>query len=63
MAPNREEKLKASLVQTRNTIANKFRQIHNERVNQERELRSKYAPITDKLNKLIDVKDEIINKI
>lgn len=62
MPENQETKL-ASLVQTRKTIANKFRKLHNDRIDQERVLRSKYAPITDKLDTLIDAKEDILKEM
>lgn len=53
---NKTKQLKLSLVQARKTIAKKFRKLHNERVDRERDLEEKFAPITNSINKLIDTK-------
>lgn len=57
----KQKKLKKTLVQTRKIIANKFRKLHSQRIERERKLEEKFAPISDSLNKLIDVKHVLKN--
>lgn len=57
-----EKRLKNSLVKVRKTIASKFKKLHCDRIERERELAKKYAPITDTIKKLIDTKRNIQNE-
>lgn len=51
-----QTRLKSALVKTRNTIKKKYHKVHNERVKGELKLKEKYAPITDSIQKLVDLK-------
>lgn len=55
----KEKGVKASLARTRQVIANKFRKLNRNRILQERELETKYAPITDSINRLIETKTQL----
>lgn len=57
-----KRRIKAQLVQTRDTIVKKFRKLYNDRANLGRQLAIKYAPITDSINKLIDTKEKVITE-
>lgn len=54
MPSPKERELKASLVHTRQMIANKFRKLNRKRLLHAKELEEKYDPITASINKLID---------
>lgn len=58
MSETKLKRLKTSLVNTRRTIANKFRKLQKERVEKENRLKEKYAPITDSLDKIINTKEK-----
>lgn len=53
----KEKNVKASLVRTRQVIANKFRKLNRNLILQEKKLAVKYAPITDSIDKLIKNKN------
>lgn len=53
----KDKRLKTSLVHTRQVISNKFRKLNRNRILHEKELESKYAPITDSIEKLIETKN------
>lgn len=55
----KEKRLKSSLIQTRNTIANKFRKLHRNQMMREKKLQNEYAPITDSIKKLIETKENV----
>lgn len=54
-----EKRNKASIVRTRQVIANKFKKLNRNRVIREKQLQLKYAPITDSVNKLIETKKNV----
>lgn len=56
---SKEKQVKASLVRTRQVIADKFRKLNRNRILQQKELNVKYAPITDSINKLVETKRQI----
>lgn len=55
------KRTKVSLVRTRKDISDKFHKLHDERIDEENRLKRKYAPITDSLEKLKDVKERPIS--
>lgn len=55
---NKTAKTKASLVRTRKIIAEKFRKLHMNEIKTERNLRKKYAPLTDSLQQMISKEEE-----
>lgn len=60
-ASEQAKRTKSSLVRTRNVIVDKFRKLYDERLDEESRLRQKYAPITDSLHKLINMKERTIS--
>ena len=52
-------KIKSSISKTRKIIAEKFRQLHENNVLTGKNLKEKYAQLTDKLQQLIEKKDEM----
>lgn len=55
----KREHFKPTLVRTRKIIANKFRKLHNQRLNRERELERKYTPITNSIQNLFETKRKL----
>lgn len=55
---NKAAKIKSSLAQTRKIIAEKFRKLHMNKISTERNLREKYAPLTDSLQQIISKEEE-----
>lgn len=58
----KERALKRSLVRARQVISDKFRRLNRNRVMQEKELETKYAPITNSINKLIDTQTKMFSQ-
>lgn len=53
------KKVKTNLVRTRNLIKKKFQKLYSERVKNERNLKEKYAPITNSIKELVKVKQKV----
>lgn len=54
-----EKRNKASILRTRQVIANKFKKLNRNRVIREKQLQLKYAPITNSVKKLIETKKNV----
>lgn len=55
---SKKNKTKSSLVRTRKIIAEKFRKLHMNKIKTERNLREKYAPLTDSLQQIVSKEEE-----
>lgn len=58
-AKGKSKSLKSSIVNTRKVIAAKFRKLNRDRADQARKVKEQFAPLTDSLNRIIDLKEQL----